>query len=471
MGPLRKILVFILITSTLILLGRLAGRYLPSRGGHAGPNPAGEAREAGAAGDSTNALPDLVGDTSGGRWSEKLFLPLARTYSLPDKNIRRKTGYWEIIFPKGKPIHEYALAIEKTCARSGIKVLRGSELRPSNQGVEYHLESEGHAIKLRASLGKVFMAGSARLAIVFTRLDSLKETQLAALEDAPWEKTLIVDPYAGNPVLKKVRYTRPRNEVLAELRMEPSSYPYLDPGRKALYIHLGEEEVEKLVAEALDSLPGARGFASKYGDRAIENQPLLEKLFRQTVARNLIFLDLTGSPRSLTRGVAGGLGARYRISQVDKDSLGVAEELAGRAAVAQKTGEAVWVIAYSPEAFRGLEQAIAENESRMAETGLELVTLSRLSAPKGGPADPAQRAAKPPAAAAPGKPATKPETKPVAAPAAKPAPATSGKQAKGAPKKPVPDAKAPTRKPPKTAPTKSPPEKKAPPKSAPTKRP
>lgn len=379
MGVLRKILVFVLITSLLILAGRLAGKYLPPDGSVFGREPDPEDDLP----DSTNALPDLPIDTTGAPWREKLFVPLAKEFSLPDKQIRRRQGYWEIIFPKGKPIHEYALAIENLCLAAGIRVVKGVELRPSNQGVEYHLETGDKVIKLRASLGKAFMAGSARLAIVFTRLDSLTETQLAALEAARWEKTLVVDPHSRNPVLKKIRYTHARNELLAELPMEPSSYPYLNPGQHALFIHHTREDVDRLLAAALDSLPKARGFATKHGDRAIENKPLLDKLFRQTAARNLLFLDLTESPRSLTRQVAGSLGARYRIAAVDKDSLGVGEELAHRAAVAQRTGEALWVIAWSPAAFRRLEKALAEHEGRMAETGLEFVTASRLPASAG----------------------------------------------------------------------------------------
>lgn len=376
MGVIRKILVFLVITSLIILLGKLAARLLPPKGGHGGTTIA---FDEDALGDSTNALPPILGDTSGGRWSEKLFQPLIEAYGLPDKSIKRKQGYWEIVFPKGKPIHEYALGIEKTCQKNGVEVVKGVELRPSNKGVEYHLQSDGNAIKLRASLGKAFMAGSARLAIVFTGLDSLKETQLAALESARWEKTLVVNPHSKNPVLKKIRFTHPRNEVLAELPMEPSTFPYVDPGKQALFIHHNKEDVERILSEALDSLPKARGFATKHGDRAIENQPLLDKVFRFNVGRNLIFLDLTGSQRSLTRQTAGGLGARYRVSMADKDSLGVAEELLGRAALAQRTGEALWVIAWSPTAFQGLERALAEHEGRMSEVGLELVTSTRLS--------------------------------------------------------------------------------------------
>src|SRR5690606_9786510 len=136
----------------------------------------------------------------------------------------------EIVLPKGKPIHEYALQIENTCRANGIIVRQGVELRPSNRSVEYLLESQGHLIKLRASLGTAFMAGSARLALVFTSLDSLREGQLAALEAAPWDKSLSVNPYSPNPILKRLRYTHPRNEILIELPMEPSTYPYVNPG-------------------------------------------------------------------------------------------------------------------------------------------------------------------------------------------------------------------------------------------------
>ena len=382
MGVIRKILVFVVITSIIILLGKLAARLLPPKSGSGGSSALGSGEDA--LGDSTNALPPVVGDTSGGRWSEKLFQPLIEAYGLPAKSIRRKPGHWEINFPKGKPIHEYALGIEKLCAKNGVEVVKGVELRPSNQGVEYHLQSDGNVIKLRASLGKGFMAGSARLAIVFIGLDSLKETQLAALESAKWEKTLVINPHCKNPVLKKIRFTHPRNEVLAELPMEPSTFPYVDPGKQALFIHHNKEDVERILSETLDSLPKARGYATKHGDRAIENQPLLDKVFRFTAGRGLIFLDLTGSQRSLTRQTAGALGARYRVSLIDKDSLGIAEELLGRAALAQKTGEALWVIAWSPMAFRNLEKALAEHEGRMSEVGLELVTSTRLSDQAGG---------------------------------------------------------------------------------------
>src|SRR6185369_4974966 len=123
------------------------------------------------------------------------------------------------------------------CRQNGIAIVRGAELHPVGHSVEYHLESNGSRIKLRASLGKAFMSGAARLAVVFIELDSLKETQLAALEAAPWEKSLSINPYSPNPLLRKLRFTNPRNEILVKLPMEPSSFPYVDPGKHALFIH------------------------------------------------------------------------------------------------------------------------------------------------------------------------------------------------------------------------------------------
>jgi polysaccharide deacetylase 2 family uncharacterized protein YibQ len=377
-------------------------------------------------------------DTTGGRWHENLFEPLLRAYGLTEKSVKQKKGYWEIAFPKGKPIHEYALQIENTCRANGILVEQGVELRPTNRSVEYLLQSNGQHIKLRASLGTGFMAGSSRLAIVFTALDSLREGQLAALETADWPKSLAVNPYSPNPVLKKLRFTQPRNEILIELPMEPSAYPYIDPGKHALFIHHSPEDVAKILDEALDSLPKAAGFSSRYGDRAIENQPLLEKLFQYTARKGLVFLDLTGSPRSLARQTAAAQGARSRSLAAFKDSAHVEEELARKAALAQKTGDAILALPWSAAAMRALEKSLQANAQRFNEIGLELVTLSTLvatpdtastapvksTAPAAAPApsgNKAQAAGKP---AATGKPAAGSKTAP-AAPGSKAAPAAS----------------------------------------------
>ena len=424
MGVVRKILIFVVLTAGIIAVGRLLPRILPKR------SPAVPATNTGLTPDglkdSTNALPEVEADTTGGRWHDKLFEPLQRAYDLKAKGIRQKKGFWEVVFPKGKPIHEYALGIENICHAQGIVVEQGVELRPSNRSVEYLLQSNGQHIKLRASLGNAFMAGSAKLAIVFTELDSLRETGLAALETAAWDKSLVVNPYSPNAVLKKLRYTQPRNELLIELPLEPSAYPFVDPGKHALFIHHSKEDVAKILDEDLDSVKRAAGFVSRYGDRAIENQPLLEKFFQYAARKNLVFLDLTASPRSLARQTAAAQSARSRGASAYKDSVHIEEELARKAAMAQKTGEAVLVLPYTATAFRNLEKSLAANTVRFNEMGLELVTYSALvstpdSAPTGATPDPkAMEAQKPHASAGKAPSAAKPGTASVKA-GAKPA--------------------------------------------------
>jgi polysaccharide deacetylase 2 family uncharacterized protein YibQ len=379
MGVLRKILIFVVLTSGIIFLGKVAPRLIPAKSG--APAPVAGPAEAAPA-DSTNTLPALNGDTSGGKWKEKLFLPLFKAENLADNCLKRRSGYWEIVFPKGRPIHEYALQIEKACQRGGVTVEKGAELHPTNRAVEYHLQSNGSRIKLRASLGKSSLSGSARLAIVFTDLDSLHETQLAALEAAPWSKSLSVNPYSPNALLRKLRFTNARNEVLVELPLEPSAFPYVDPGKHALFIHHTRQDVEKILAQALDSVGGgdrpAAGFVTRYGDRAIENQPLLENIFRFTASRQLAFLDLTGSQRSLSRQTAAAQNAWCRTATPFRDSMRVDEELIRKSALAEKTGEAVMVLPYSATGFRNLSKAIAASGERFGQSGLELVAFSDL---------------------------------------------------------------------------------------------
>jgi polysaccharide deacetylase 2 family uncharacterized protein YibQ len=380
MGVVRKILIFFVLTAGIIAVGKLAPRLLPAS--HPSPPVPNARLVADSLRDSTNALPEMEADTTGGRWHEKLFEPLQRAFDLSAKSIKQKKGFWEVVFPKGKPIHEYALAIETICRAQGIIVEEGVELRPANRSVEYLLQSNGQRIKLRGSLGSAFMAGSAKLAIIFTELDSLREMQLAALEAAPWEKSLVVNPYSPNPLLRKLRFTQARNEILIDLPMEPSAYPYVDPGKHALFIHHGKDDVARILDEDLDSLPHAAGFASRYGDRAIENLPLLEKFFQYALPKHLAFLDLTGSPRSLARQAAAAQGARSRSFTAFRDSAHIEEELARKAALAQKTGEAVLVLPYTASGFRILDKSLEANAVRFNAMGLELVTFSALvSAP------------------------------------------------------------------------------------------
>lgn len=444
MGVVRKILIFVVLTAGIILVGRLVPRLLPH---HQAPVPVpNSGLVADSLRDSTNALPEAAADTTGGRWHEKLFEPLQRAFQLPAKSIKQKKGFWEVVFPKGKPIHEYALAIETICRTQGIVVELGVELRPANRSVEYLLQSSGQHIKLRASLGSAFMAGSAKLAIVFTELDSLREVQLAALEVAAWDKSLVVNPYSPNQALKKLRFTQARNEILIEMPMEPAAYPYVDPGKHALFIHHGKEDVARILDQDLDSLPHAAGFSSRYGDRAIENQPLLEKFFQYAARKNKVFLDLTGSPRSLARQTAATQSARSRSLIAYKDSIHIEEELARKTAMAQKTGDAILVLPYTVFGFRNLEKALAANAVRFNEMGLELVTLSALmsapdtvatGAPAAGKGADAGKAAKKPAnppvkIPSPAKTSAKKATKTPAKPAVRSAPGASGKSPHGA---------------------------------------
>lgn len=376
MGLFRKILIFTVLTAGIILLGRLAGRLLPRS-----PAPPPIPAASDSLRDSTNALPAVEADTTGGRWHERLFDPLERANGLTPKSLKKKNGFYELTVPRGKPIHEYALEIEKTCRARGIKVLQGAELHPANKSVEYLLESNGQRIKLRTSLGTSVLAGAARLAVVFTNMDSLNLAQAQSLKDAEWDKTLVLDPYNPNPALRALRDGDGRTAILVELPMEPSAYPYVDPGKHALFIHHNKDDVERILDEDMDSLPKAEGFASRYGDRAIENQPLLEKLFQFTARRKMLFLDLTGSQRSLARQTAAAQGARSRSLAVFRDSAHVEEELARKVALAQKTGEAVLAVPFTASGFRILSKSLESNAPRFNEMGLELVTLPALALP------------------------------------------------------------------------------------------
>ncbi len=136
--------------------------------------------------------------------------------------------------------------------------------------------------------------------------------------------------------------------------------------------------MDRTLAAALDKAPEAKGFVSRFGDRAIEHKPLLDKLFRTLAYRKLIFIDLTDSPRSQARQTAIAQGAICKTAS-EHDRLDELEaEFNKKAIAAQKTGEAVMVVKYSPQAFAKLNMLYHDHLERLQTQGIALVKLSEL---------------------------------------------------------------------------------------------
>ncbi len=329
-------------------------------------------------------LPWLYRDSALSVYRESLLRPLLKQYGLNPGRISRRGGFVEVEFPRGKPLHEYAYGVEALCGSSHIRVLQGEEFDPPQEKVEYHLQVDsGAPFDLRLTLGKNILAGSSRMALVVVSLDSVNDTAAKRLLALPFPLTLAVAAGDSTPVSARWQHLPQDKEALLELPMEPANYPYVRPGPGALFIHYSRSEVEKLLKTKLKTYPAAMGFATTFGDRAIENRPLLENAMGFMASHSLIFLDLTGSPRSLSVPVGlqtGGVVYTAHVQEPDSGEKFEAEFLR-RCDRAGKTGQGVWVLRYFPGLPILLENLLNKDRDHFQELGLQLSTLSALTRP------------------------------------------------------------------------------------------
>jgi polysaccharide deacetylase 2 family uncharacterized protein YibQ len=291
--------------------------------------------------------------------------------------VRKRGEFTELTFPRGKPVHTLAYELEQFAPRAGYKVVEGREVGNLADKVEYLLEDgAGHRVAIRLVIGVEVAAGSYRMALVITELGRASEAERRAWAALPIALT-VVYPDTVRAVLNHDDQA-PSRDVLVELPMEPSNYPVLKPGPRALFIDDSREETDRILRRRLDVNEGAVGFATKLGDRAIENPGLMDQVLSFIASRDLLFLDLTGSPRTLTSQVALATGATGIVAvalEAGSEKI-VNEELERRAKAAQRSGEGIWVLRHSP----GLPAAVAKvlKAQQAAGTAPRWVTLRQL---------------------------------------------------------------------------------------------
>jgi polysaccharide deacetylase 2 family uncharacterized protein YibQ len=381
MRTVRRLVILSLLVAALAGLGI----YLPRAFDHVlGASPLADV-DAATDADSLASLPQ---DSTAELWDRLLFHPLDRAFTMPPKSLRRHGHKAQWLAPKGLPLHEYALGIEKACRRNGIRILDAREIRTSHTGfvrAEYALAKETAAgtdsLHLTLRIGEHSVPGSARMALVFVGLDSIDLSDAALLRQTPVTLNLGMDPFNGNPALQALKTGGGQIHLLAEIPMEPIAYPYINPGKNAIYLHFNDEQIRANLDKALDHMKEVRGIVTRHGDRAIESRPLLKRLFQYLAPHHLPLLDVTGSPRSLARDVAGETGGLAHRGWVVKDSTQFETEFAKRVAQAVKASESVLVLQYSRSGFRALLKLVEEREGELEDMGLAFVPFNHLNRP------------------------------------------------------------------------------------------
>ena len=312
---------------------------------------------------------------------ESLVLPLARGNRIGPRGVRKRGALIELTFPAGRPIHEYAYELEALSARAGITVTEGRET--GRDQVEYRLkDAQGRAVAVRLVLGTSALPGSVRMALVIIGLGNASDADLAAWLKFSEAVTLVFPDTAATLARGKAEdeSLEGDRDIFIELPMEPSTYPYIKPGPRALFIDFKRDQAEGILRDRLGAYPKARGFATTHGDRAIENPQLMESVLDFMASRSLAFLDLTGSPLSQTTALSQKSGAESFTSRVQEpgSESNLEAEIERRTGLAKKSGEGIWVLRHAPGLPAQLTRLFARRASAFGELGLQWVPLGDL---------------------------------------------------------------------------------------------
>ncbi len=359
----RRIVIILAASALLAGVGALSGKLFP-RGETESAEPEPVFLDSAARAPWEKAAPWMFRDDTLSAFRDNLLLPFAVANAAEPRATRRRGGRIELTFPRGRPLYSIAHDLETRAARAGIQVIEGREAGTRADAAEYLLrDSGGRMHRLRILMGRKETDGYFRMALVVTDIGRASAADRRAWLEFPVAVTLVFPDTLAAP--DDGASTR-RRDFLIELPMEPVAYPIVKPGPRALFIHHTRAEAVLILRQRLDRNPDAAGFATKLGDRVIEHPALMENVLTFTAENDLLFLDLTGSPRSRTSQTALRTGAETFIAAAQEIGTNaiLRESLERRLSAAKRSGEGVWVLRHVdglPTALAALVRALPED--------------------------------------------------------------------------------------------------------------
>lgn len=219
----------------------------------------------------------------------------------------------------------------------------------------------------------------ARIAIV---IDDLGNDRGALERIAAWRFSVAGAVLPGLPesVATAQHLARSGKEVLLHLPMEPDGYPRVQPGPGVVLRSDSDERIAEIVAEDLDTVPGAVGVNNHMGSAATADPRVMRAVVRVLSDRGLFLLDSRTTEASVARRVAEEASLPAVSRRVFLDSVPTADAIDRSfrelLAKARKDGSALAIGHPYPETMAMLERELP----RLADKGVALVRVSALVA-------------------------------------------------------------------------------------------
>lgn len=273
----------------------------------------------------------------------------------------------------------------RAAADQYLEKLKKIAERNKNQVFTLESSAENQSLSVRMDVGGQPMTvhfhwsdeTSARLAIVIDDMGrSIRQAETLLQMDAP--VVLSVLPDMANSE-KTVRMTVDSGrEALLHLPMEPQNYPETNPGKNALLASMDEDEIRRLTASHLNSMPGVSGVNNHMGSKLTENETAMQWVVDELRKRNLYFLDslTTGNSAAAKAAAKAGIGWTKRDIFLDneknEEAIGIQFERAIE--TAKKHGRAIAIGHPHDETLQSLKIWLP----RIRQAGVEIVPLRDL---------------------------------------------------------------------------------------------
>jgi hypothetical protein len=170
-------------------------------------------------------------------------------------------------------------------------------------------------------------------------------------------------------------------ELLLHLPMEPEGGE--NPGPGALLTGQPAGELERLLDEALQSVPGAVGVNNHMGSRATADRALMGVVLGELARRRLFFVDSRTTTLTVAASEADRLGVPYLARKVFLDAVdgGIEQSLDAAVAAAAHGGSAVAIGHVQSGELAAILRRAADG---MERAGVRPAALSTLIGGRGG---------------------------------------------------------------------------------------
>ena len=167
-------------------------------------------------------------------------------------------------------------------------------------------------------------------------------------------------------------------DIMLHLPMEPYKYPEKDPGNGTLLLHMGNEEIIRILDADIRSVPFIKGVNNHMGSRFTESEEKMRVVLKELKERDLFFLDSKTSEKSVGYSIAKNMGLKAAGRNIFLDNSPDVEYIKAQiyklARLSTKKGSAIAIGHPHPSTIEALKQTIPDLKAK----GIEIVPISEL---------------------------------------------------------------------------------------------